>query len=176
MDFNKIYSENNKLVLTYFTGRTNNLEVSQELTNDVFMKVYENLDSYDDGLASMQTWIMTIAKNILIDYYRKRKEDSVSIDQVFEVSGEGDEITLSESHHISSDETPMTMISSQEGYDHIQSLIRKLPADYHNVAIKFFNEEMSYAEISKALDIPISTVKIRLHRARFILKEQLEVA
>lgn len=73
----QIYEKYNKKIYGYFISKTNHKEISDDLTSEVFIKVFEKLDSFDEKKASISTWIYTIAHNKLIDYYRGIKPVSV---------------------------------------------------------------------------------------------------
>ena len=68
-----IYSDYSDKVLRYINGKVNDLYLAQDLCSDVFLKVYEKLDSFDSSKASLSTWIFTITRNTLTDHYRTRK-------------------------------------------------------------------------------------------------------
>ena len=69
----EIYEEFHPKVLRYLISKTNNAMLAEDIAADVFLKVYEKLDGYDEGKASLSTWIYTITRNMLIDYYRTRR-------------------------------------------------------------------------------------------------------
>lgn len=73
MDKNQIYEEYHTKVLRYIQSKVNDSYLAEDLCSDVFVKVYENLDSFNEKKASFSTWIFTITRNRLIDYYRTRK-------------------------------------------------------------------------------------------------------
>ena len=73
MDKEKIYRDYHGKVFGYIRSKTNSLQDAEDLTADVFVKVFEKLDSFDEGKASLSTWIYTITKNTLTDFFRTRK-------------------------------------------------------------------------------------------------------
>lgn len=73
MNFDDIYEQFYKKVFNYVNSKVNNFSIAEEITSDVFLKVCEKLDTYDESKASLSTWIYTITRNKLIDYYRTRK-------------------------------------------------------------------------------------------------------
>lgn len=171
-NFNKIYSENHKSVLGFILRKVNNTVVAEELTNDVFMKVYKHLDNYDSEKSAMNTWIMNITSNVVIDYYRKRKMETISIEHS---NSDEDNIHLVMLDRFKSNKsTPFKIMSNAEGVERIQFAIDKLPEKYRRIAKLFFNEELSYQEIAETLACSLGTVKGQLSRAREILTSQLE--
>lgn len=73
MNKEQIYEEYHIKVLRYIQSKVNDYYLAEDLCSDVFVKVYEKLDTFDDKKASLSTWIFTITRNKLIDYYRSRK-------------------------------------------------------------------------------------------------------
>ena len=69
----KIYSDYCSKVFGYIRSRVNSVQDAEDIVADVFLKVYEKLESYDESKASLSTWIYTITRNTLTDYYRTRK-------------------------------------------------------------------------------------------------------
>lgn len=69
--FGKIYANHFKKIYNYIFGQMLNREISEDLTEDVFIKVLENFNRYDSSKANVSTWIYTIARNVVADYRRK---------------------------------------------------------------------------------------------------------
>ena len=80
-DFNKIYNKSHKSILNFILRKVNSQMIAEELTNDVFMKVYNHLENYDESKSAMNTWIMNITSNTIIDYYRKKKLETISLNK-----------------------------------------------------------------------------------------------
>ena len=118
-------------------------EESLDLSQEIFVKIYNNLWRYSPK-HKFSTWVITIATNRTIDFCRKRKVDTVPI--------ENSEYYLSQ--------TP----SAESTY------LDK----YLTPIVMYHNEGMKYTEISEALDLPLSMVKNRIYRGRKLLKEILE--
>lgn len=72
----KIYEDYSLKVRNFILSKVNDFNLAEDLTSDVFLKVYNNIDKYDPKKSSLSTWIFTIARNRLIDYYRTRKVES----------------------------------------------------------------------------------------------------
>lgn len=73
MDKTQIYEDYHTKVLRYIQSKVNDSYLAEDLCSDVFVKVYEKLDTFNEKKASISTWIFTITRNRLIDYYRTRK-------------------------------------------------------------------------------------------------------
>lgn len=73
MDKNEIYEEYHMKVLRFIQSKVNDYYLAEDLCSDVFVRVYEKLDTFDESKSSFSTWIFAITRNRLIDYYRTRK-------------------------------------------------------------------------------------------------------
>lgn len=69
-----LYLEYHSKVFGYINSRINNIQDAEDIAADVFVKVFEKIDSFDETKASVSTWIYTITKNVVIDYFRTRKD------------------------------------------------------------------------------------------------------
>lgn len=74
-DYEQLYKEYDKKVLSYIKTRVSNLQDAEDIHADVFTKIYKNLETFDDSKASISTWIYTIAHNKVIDFYRVNHEN-----------------------------------------------------------------------------------------------------
>lgn len=173
-DFNKIYAKSHKSILNFILRKVNSQVIAEELTNDVFMKVYNHLENYDESRSTMNTWIMNITSNTIIDYYRKKKLETLSLDKEIFGDYNGDKAPTFIDRLHSKDKTPFEKISISEGVEHIQDVIGDLPEKYALIAELFFNQEYSYEEIAKRLDVPLGTVKGQISRARKLLTSKLQ--
>ena len=166
--FEKIYPENHTKVLSWLSQKVGDKMVAEELTSKTFIKVYENLDTYDSEKSNLLTWIMTIANNTTIDYFRKRKLDTISL-QIQD--NEGNEYLQISSNSID----PYQILVNGELGDKIKRAIKQLPNTYQNIANLFFNCELTYDEIAEEMNISLGTVKGKLHRAKNLMKETLKL-
>lgn len=164
-NFNEIYKQHKPMVLFFATQKLGVVE-AEELTQDVFMKVYNNLHKYDESKAKMSTWIMTFAKNAIIDRYRKVKLETTSIDSF--VTEDGKE--LFQIPTFSNPES--TMVDTEKGQS-VMNHILNLPKTYKRIANLYFNLEMSYNEIASRMNIPMGTVKAQISRARKLLQQSI---
>lgn len=133
----------------------NNIDIN-DLLQETFVKVFLNLDKYDQRFTFGQ-WIYAIAKNTFIDYMRKRRDD-VSIDTAGKHGGE-----LSP---VANEATPEEhFILSQQRLQLESYLTRMTPQYKLLIDLRFF-KDMSYDQIAEELHLPIGTVKTQIHRAR----------
>jgi len=171
-NFNKIYTENHKAILNFITMKVKDYTIAEELTNDVFMRVHKHLENFDAEKSSMKTWVINIAKNIVIDHYRKVKLDTVSVDKE-DVNGNSGYSTLYFEEYFTFS-TPLSQIVTSETVELIENEISSLDEIYKDVATLYFKEELSYDEICDRLNLPLGTVKGQINRARKKLVAKLE--
>ena len=170
-DFNKIYEDNHRIVLSYVAQKVNDYTLAEEITNDVFIKLSRCLDSFNEEKANMLTWIMTFAKNAVIDQYRKRKLETISLSS--DIFGDERNNNSLENRIKAKTLTPYDALNSKDTMSNIDNAIGDLSETYFEVAYYFFTEELSYQEISEVMNISLGTVKGKISRARKALQAKL---
>ncbi len=144
-----------------FTGRS---EDAEDLTQEVFIKVFRTLKSYDPAQAKFSTWVNRIARNHLVDHYRRTRGDRVTS-------------TLDEQMPIpdpSLDRHPASHVEARERREKLQEGLAKLSPDLREAVILRDLQDLDYAEIAQVLDIPEGTVKSRINRGRLELARALK--
>jgi RNA polymerase sigma-70 factor (ECF subfamily) len=141
----------------------NNKEDAMDLTVETFAKAFEKLDKYQPEFA-FSTWLFRVGTNNCIDFIRKKKLNTTSINGM--VDDDGDERPL----QIKSDTlNPEEVSMKREQTQTLKVLIDSLPARYRNLIVLRYFDEQSYEEIAEQLDLPLGTVKAQLFRARYLL-------
>ncbi|MFB1082465.1 RNA polymerase sigma factor SigW [Jeotgalibacillus sp. JSM ZJ347] len=144
-----------------------NRHEAEDIAQEAFIRAYTNIHTFDID-RKFSTWLFRIATNLCIDRIRKKKPDYY-LDA--EVSGT-DGLTM-----YSKVETdgplPEEEVESMELQESIQKEISRLPDKYRSVIVLKYIEELSLKEISEILELPIGTVKTRIHRGREALRKQL---
>ncbi len=143
-------------------------EEARDLVQETFMKAFSSLPSYNFQYR-FTTWLYKIAANNCIDFLRKKRIDSLSLDQPVvtkdgEVNFELPDWTYS----------PEADLASKQKSLSIDSAIDSLPPKYREVIVFRHKQDKSYEEISQILGIPVGTVKARIFRARELLKKKLK--
>jgi RNA polymerase sigma-70 factor (ECF subfamily) len=152
---------------------TNDATDAEDITQDVFLKVFRNLASFDGSKGSFQTWITTLARNLLVDNYRRTKLDRATDSMDISLSSEDDGPTLS-------DRLADTRPNQEERYSGlelkatIQQALAKLSPELREAVILRDLEDMDYKEIAVVLKIPEGTVKSRISRGRGELARLLQ--
>ena len=142
-------------------------EQVEDLTQEAFIKAFGSLRSFNEEYA-FSTWLYKIATNNCIDYIRKRKLQTFSIDKPIESKDSDFAFELSDDTY----EADRGMISDERTVL-LNRAIDTLPEKYRKVIHLRHVEERSYEEIAEELDLPIGTVKAHIFRARELLYKQL---
>ncbi len=152
-------------LMRYLMFLTNRREVAEDLFQEVWIRVLRRGSQYN-GKARFDTWIFTIARNLVIDLSRKRT--MASLDEMRE-GGEDErpfEIALDQP-------SPLEQFQGRENASEVASVLLTLEPSYREVLTLRFHEEMSLEEIANVTAAPLSTVKSRLYRGLAALKPEL---
>ena len=159
----KVYARRIYNLCYRFTGR---VEETEDLTQEVFIKVFQTLKSYDAAQGTFSTWLNRVARNHLVDHYRRTRKDRVT-------SSLEDELrTVEESP--SPDMQPMGQVESRERKEGLQLAFDKLSPDLREAVILRDLHDLDYAEIAQVLGVPQGTVKSRINRGRLELARVLK--
>jgi len=133
---------------------------AEDITIITFSKAFDKIDSYND-LYGFKTWLFTIAKNLLIDEFRKKKTQTVSI-----------ETDHKEIHQLfDANPSPEDKIIIEQNLAQLQRNIKQLKPKYQEVINYRYFQELSYVEIATELNEPMNNVKVKLLRAKKLLAE-----
>ena len=153
-----------------FTGdRT----AAEDVTQDVFLKIYRNLATFDPAKGAFATWIATLTRNLLVDHYRRARQDRLTESIDVSQSPEDDGPTLSE-RLADTRPTQEHRVAGLELKATIQAALAKLSPDLREAVILRDLEDMDYKEIALVLKIPEGTVKSRISRGRGELARLLQ--
>ncbi len=143
-----------------FTGR---VDEAEDLTQEVFVKVYQTLDRYRERDGSFGGWLMAVARNHAIDHYRRRKQErarrSEDADVLERMAAPG--------------EHPVAGLERQERASLVHRALRALPPELRLPLILCDLQGMAYDDIAAELQVPLGTVKSRINRARLELAKRL---
>ncbi|RFU61021.1 RNA polymerase sigma factor SigW [Peribacillus glennii] len=144
-----------------------NRHEAEDLAQEAFVRAYVNIHSFNITM-KFSTWLYRIATNLCIDRLRKKKPDFYLDAEVAGTEG------LDMYSQIPADTAlPEDEVESMELQETIQAQIEKLPEKYRAPIVLKYIEELSLKEISEILDLPVGTVKTRIHRGREALRNQL---
>lgn len=158
-------------LLRYLLYLTGNREQAEDLFQEVWMRVLVRGSQYN-GQARFETWLFTIARNLLIDQRRKRTMSS--LDELFETGGDDDRPMAFEI--ADGEPTPFDQFVNLEDRERIAAALLELDTLHREVLVLRFHEELSLDEIAKVTKAPLSTVKSRLYRGLAMIKPILKQA
>ncbi len=147
---------------------TYNTELARDITQDIFLRLYERMDRYDPT-RPFEPWFMSLATNYALNARQKAKlRKTLSIDQP--VSPDSDRaIEPPDKEGVGAPKHA----EDGEARSAIRQAVRELPDKYAGIVVLHYLEGLGVREIASRLDMPVGTVKIRLHRARNLLREKL---
>lgn len=141
---------------------------AEDLTIEAFGKAFNNIHKYDQRYA-FSTWLYKIATNASIDFIRKKRLETTSLDKGIK-GNDGDEMTIDvESEALNPEEK---LVKQQRAFS-VRGNIERLDEKYKQLIKLRYYEEYSYDEIAQELDLPLGTVKAQLYRAKELLFKQI---
>jgi RNA polymerase sigma-70 factor, ECF subfamily len=143
-----------------FTGRADEAE---DLTQEVFVKVYQTLHRYREADGPFGAWLMAVARNHAIDHYRRGRQERLRRSE--------DPLLLETAP--AGDEHPIAAIERDERAQLLHAGLRALPPDLRTPLVLCDLQGLSYDEIASTLEVPLGTVKSRINRARLELAKRL---
>jgi RNA polymerase sigma-70 factor (ECF subfamily) len=138
-----------------------------DLVQEAFVKAFGSIESYNPDYA-FSTWLYRIATNHTIDYIRKKKLPTRSIDKPIQTRDGELQMELPDSTY-----RPDKAVVRDQRNAILREAIEGLPPKYHRVIVMRHQEEMTYDEIATELDLPLGTVKAHIFRARALLNKTL---
>jgi RNA polymerase sigma-70 factor, ECF subfamily len=138
-----------------FTGKDSE---AQDLTQEIFLRIFRSLKSYRSDEGAFATWLARLSRNLLIDHYRRTRQDR-STDSIEE------QLPMIEERAATS-ARPEGLLAGREASDILQAALQKLSPDLREAVILRDLQEMEYREIADILKVPEGTVKSRLSRGR----------
>jgi RNA polymerase sigma-70 factor (ECF subfamily) len=158
-------------LLRYLLFLTGNREMAEDLFQDVWMRVLTRGTQFN-GKARFETWLFTIARNLVIDH--RRKKTMTSLEELIDNGSDDDRpISFEVADHQPS---PLEQVRSVEDREKIAAALLQLDTLYREVLVLRFHEELTLEEIARITKAPLSTVKSRLYRGLAAIKPKLERA
>jgi RNA polymerase sigma-70 factor, ECF subfamily len=183
----QIYKENADKVYRYFYSHTNDQGLAEDLTSKTFMKVLEKFSTYDESKSKAITWLFTIARNTLIDYYRlSSTKNTVSLtslesDDTGTANDGASMIDSMQGVPVNSKTTTNfgnkeveNFVQQSRNKEILNSAIENLSEDEQLLIFLRYTQELSYEEIAVEIGVNVNAVGVKIHRAVEKLKNILE--
>ena len=146
---------------------------AQDLTQEVFIKVFRTLSSYDLERGAFMTWVTTVTRNLLVDHFRKHKQDRIT-DSLDAAPSEHEEALPLTERIEDKGLAPDAQVQSREAHDAVHWALQKLSPELREAVILRDLQDMDYREIAGVLKVPEGTVKSRINRGRAELARLLQ--
>jgi len=152
---------------------TNSPDDAQDLTQDVFIRVYKTMGSYHVEKGAFTTWLTTLTRNLLVDHFRKSKQDRVT--QSIDAGLREDDDSLSLGDRLEDPRpNPGDRLASKETQKMVQMALARISPDLREAVILRDLQDMDYRGIATGLKVPGGTVKSRINRGRAELGRLLQ--
>ena len=160
--FTELVNRYKNLVYSVIFRQTNDKELANDYAQDVFFKVYKNLESYSPEF-KFSTWVMRITGNHVIDMFRKKKMQEVPYEEYSESAERAQQAEISAE----------TAYLRQEEARRLEKIVADLPDMYKVPVVLYHGQGLSYQEIAESMGEPLSKVKNRIFRGRKLIKTRL---
>lgn len=167
--FERLLQKYRKSVYYMLLKMVNNTDDAEDLTQEAFAKAFNSLAKFDSKYA-FSTWLFRIATNNCIDFIRKKRIQTVSIDTSYE-NDEGDSMSFDIRD---TSLNPNEVMLKQQRKEYLKKAVERLPAKYKRLVDLRYFQELSYEEVATELELPLGTVKAQLFRARELLSQELK--
>jgi RNA polymerase sigma-W factor len=166
--FRALLDKYERAVFSICLRMVRNRDEAADLAQESFIKTFSMLERYNPTYA-FSSWLFKITSNLCIDYLRKRRVETYAMDDP--INGEKGEI---QRQFEAPDPDPEQEMMKKEKMKRLEKAIDQLPAHYRIMLVLRHQENLSYEEIAECLEIPLGTVKARIHRAREMLRTSLK--
>lgn len=156
LQMEQIYRDYHSKVLGYLRSHLSDTQDAEDIASDIFMKIFEKLDSYDESKASLSTWIFTITRNTLTDRFRTRR--------VFEEIPE----TLADGSDIEED------LCNEETLGALAKALGSLEERLRDLVVMRYYQGLTLKEIAERMDISYAYVKVLHNKALSALRNVME--
>ena len=158
--FAELVARYKNLVYSIILKNINDREEADDLAQDVFLKIYKNLAAYSTEF-KFSTWVMRITTNHIIDRHRKKKMDTVPLED------------YAHEPALNKESSPEDIVIKREEARRINKIVEGLPDIYKVPIVLYHKQGLSYQEISDIIGEPLSKIKNRIFRGRKLLKDTI---
>ena len=159
--FNDLYEGQYRKLYAHIYNKLLNKELAEDMTHEVFLSVYQNMESFDETKASINTWLYCIANNRLKNYYRDKKDNS-DIDDLMEVIPSDEDSPMEQAYYL------------EELRSLVAELLEELPERQRQLIIYTYFEGLNSKEVADKMGISSGNVRITLMRGIDKLREKME--
>ncbi|MBS1611686.1 MAG: sigma-70 family RNA polymerase sigma factor [Bacteroidetes bacterium] len=169
--FGKLMERYRESIFFMVLKMVHNRDDAEDLTLEAFGKAFNSIGNYSADFA-FSTWLFKIATNNCIDFIRKKRLQTTSLEQTTRQKDDGEVVTITVKDH---NPDPEENMMKEQRAAKIRAAIEQLSPKYRSLIELRYLDELSYEEIAEKLDIPLGTVKAQLFRAKDMLYNILKV-
>ena len=162
-----VVRQNHQRVYNFAYRYNGRFDEAEDLTQEIFLKVYRTLHTYKPELGAFETWMMRVGRNCIIDHYRKLKTERRQADSL---EGEHEQVAETKNRFAS----PAEVLDHRELSERVHAALLRLSEDLREVLILRDLEGFAYEEIVEIVRVPIGTVKSRINRGRMEMARMLK--
>jgi len=162
--FRKLAQAHRDRVFTYALYSLGRREEAEDVTQDVLVKLWQNRDGIDPERVG--AWVMRVTRNAVIDVARRRRTRRAVIAEEVDVD--------IAANYVAAGADPERETAAKEFREDLEVALRTLGEPYRTIVVMREIQQLSYGEISGAMDMPLNTVKVYIHRARRMLRDALK--
>jgi len=162
-----VVRQNHQRVYNFAYRYNGRFDEAEDLTQEIFLKVYRTLHTYKPELGAFETWMMRVGRNCIIDHYRKLKTERRQTDSL---EGEHEQVAETKNRFAS----PAEVLDHRELSERVHAALLRLSEDLREVLILRDLEGFAYEEIVEIVRVPIGTVKSRINRGRMEMARMLK--
>ena len=159
----KLYGRKTYNLCYPFTGRT---QEAEDLTQEVFIKIFQTLGAYDPTQGTFATWLNRICRNHLVDHYRRTQKDRMTSSL--------EDLIVDPTEKPGLEGGPATRVEARERQERLQRGLNQMSPDLREAVILRDLQDLDYQEIAQVLGLPEGTVKSRINRGRLELARVLK--
>ena len=157
LNWDSIYQEYSGKVMGYISARVQRRADAEDLCSEVFEKVIRKMEGYDQEKASVGTWIYTITRNTVIDYFRKNRP-TAELDENIASDGEVDDSLL-----------------NNETLSELAQALKKLPQELQDIVVLMYHDGIPMTEVAKMMHLSYGAVKLRHQKALNMMRLSMGV-
>lgn len=162
--FRELYADSHQGVFAFLLGQTGSRETAKDLLQEAFLRVWNRIDAgYEMGLSQARYWVFRIARNLVVDHYRRQSVRKNAHDRLTaEAVAIGSSVSAEEAYE------------SADRLRRVDEAVRRLPEELRSVLVLHLVGKLNSGQIGEVLDLPPGTVRYRLSMARQRLRQALE--
>ena len=157
LNWDSIYQEYSGKVMGYISARVQRRADAEDLCSEVFEQVFRKMEGYDQEKASVGTWIYTITRNTVIDYFRKNRP-TAELDENIASDGEVDDSLL-----------------NNETLSELAQALKKLPQELQDIVVLMYHDGIPMTEVAKMMHLSYGAVKLRHQKALNMMRLSMGV-